>query len=555
MKRACRLGNLFATGLLSAAMLLATGASAQTTRADAEKDPVLKAMLDELDRSMAHLQLPGFEKPYFIEYRVEDVQDFETRASYGAAEGSQRSHARVARISVRVGDYKTDNSGPRGDGALQLATIDDDPIAMRSALWTGTDQAYKAALAAYAQKQAELKQVQTPPQADDFSKEKPIISLAKPLKLSVDEDTWNDRVMHDSGIYRTDPSISATQHDIQYSTASFHARVTTTWIVSSEGAIVRKTSSNYSESFGVGTQADDGMRLDRSYGTSGVALTDLDNSEAFHKRVVTLISSLNDLRKAPLVEEEYHGPVLLSADASADTLHSLLAAGVTATRPKLGTEARTNGPFASSYHARILPEFLTVIDDPALKTWDGKDLVGSYSVDDEAVPAQTVKLVADGHLENYLIGRTPVRDFPESNGHARAGIAGPPRPVIGVLKVTALQGLTDEELNQKLLGIAKDRGLKSVYYVETLGAEATPRLLYRIDLDGKRTLVRGAVLDDLDQRALRSGVEAAGKNLWVANYATEIPETVLAPALLFSDVTVKRANETNDKLPYYPPPD
>ena len=555
MKRACRLGNLFATGLLSAAMLLATGAFAQTTRADAEKDPVLKAMLDELDRSMAHLQLPGFEKPYFIEYRVEDVQDFETRASYGAAEGSQRSHARVARISVRVGDYKTDNSGPRGDGALQLATIDDDPIAMRSALWTGTDQAYKAALAAYAQKQAELKQVQTPPQADDFSKEKPIISLAKPLKLSVDEDTWNDRVMHDSGIYRTDPSISATQHDIQYSTASFHARVTTTWIVSSEGAIVRKTSSNYSESFGVGTQADDGMRLDRSYGTSGVALTDLDNSEAFHKRVVTLISSLNDLRKAPLVEEEYHGPVLLSADASADTLHSLLAAGVTATRPKLGTEARTNGPFASSYHARILPEFLTVIDDPALKTWDGKDLVGSYSVDDEAVPAQTVKLVADGHLENYLIGRTPVRDFPESNGHARAGVAGPPRPVIGVLKVTALQGLTDEELNQKLLGIAKDRGLKSVYYVETLGAEATPRLLYRIDLDGKRTLVRGAVLDDLDQRALRSGVEAAGKNLWVANYATEIPETVLAPALLFSDVTVKRANETNDKLPYYPPPD
>ena len=94
-----------------------------------------------------------------------------------------------------------------------------------------------------------------------------------------------------------------------------------------------------------------------------------------------------------------------------------------------------------------------------------------------------------------------------------------------------------------------------MYYVETLGAEATPRLLYRLDLDGKRTLVRGAVLDDLDQRALRSGVEAAGKNLWVANYSTEIPETVLAPALLFSDVTIKRANETNDKLPYYPPPD
>jgi TldD protein len=555
MKCPRRMVSLITAGLLSAAILVPHSVTAQTTRADAEKDPVLKAMLDELDRSMAHLQLPGFEKPYFIEYRIEDVQDFETRASYGAGDGSQHSHARIARISVRVGDYKTDNSGPRGDGALQLTTVDDDLIAMRSSLWSGTDQAYKAALAAYAQKQAELKQVQTPPQADDFSKQKPIISLAVPLKLSVDEKAWEARVAHDSGIYRTDPAVSATQRDIQYSTAAFHGRVTTTWIVSSEGAIVRKSASSYSESFGVGTQADDGMRLDRSYGTSGVAVSDLDSAGEFKKHVLTLISSLNDLRKAPVVEEEYHGPVLFSADASADTLHLLLASGVTATRPKLGTEARTNGPFASSYHARILPEFLTVIDDPALKTWEGKYLVGSYSVDDEAVPAQTVKLVSDGHLENYLIGRTPVRDFPESNGHARAGVTGPPRPVIGVLKVTAQQGLTDEELNQKLLGIAKDRGLKSVYYVETLGAEATPRLLYRIDLDGKRTLVRGAVLDDLDHRALRSGVEAAGKNLWVANYATEIPETVLAPALLFSDVTVKRANETNDKLPYYPPPE
>ncbi len=560
MKLAHSLSNFVAAGLLSFSVLASQNASAQAMRANegranAEKDPVLKAMLEELDRSMAHLQLPGFEKPYFIEYRVEDVQDFETRASFGATEGSQRSHARVARISVRVGDYKTDNSGSRGDGALQLTSIDDDPIALRSALWSGTDQAYKSALAAYAQKQAELKQVQTQPQANDFSKAEPIVSLVEPLKLSVDETAWAERVARDSGIYRNDAAVSSTQHQVQYSTTAFHARVATTWIVSSEGAIVRKSTGSYSESFGVGTQADDGMHLDRSYATSGIALSDLDSPEEFHKRAVALIASLGDLRKAPIVEEEYHGPVLLSADAGADTLHALLAAGVTATRPKLGTEARTNGPFASSFHARIMPEFLTVVDDPALKTWQGKDLVGSYSVDDEAVPAQTVKLVSDGLLENYLIGRTPVRDFPESNGHARAGIAGPAHPVIGVMKVTAQQGLSEDELNRKLLDLAKDRGLKSVYYVDTLGAENTPRLLYRVDLEGKRTLVRGAVLDDLDQRALRSGVIAAGQNLWVANYATEIPETVLAPALLFDDVTVKRANETNDKLPYYPPPE
>jgi TldD protein len=54
--------------------------------------------------------------------------------------------------------------------------------------------------------------------------------------------------------------------------------------------------------------------------------------------------------------------------------------------------------------------------------------LGAYDVDDEGVPAQAVKLVVAGRLENYLIGREPVRDFPQSNGHGRAGITEPPRP-------------------------------------------------------------------------------------------------------------------------------
>ena len=87
----------------------------------------------ELDRSMTRSSTPGFEKPFFIEYRIEDVTGFETRAEFGAtgfcntATSAHRSH------HVRVGDYKTDNSGPRGDGALQLTALDDDPIALRSA--------------------------------------------------------------------------------------------------------------------------------------------------------------------------------------------------------------------------------------------------------------------------------------------------------------------------------------------------------------------------------------------------------------------------------------
>jgi len=547
--------------LLAACLSAPSFAAAQQTRADAEKDPVLKAMLQELDRSKSELQLKDFAKPFFIQYRIEEVDDFETKAEYGASEGSQHSHERVARVTVRIGDYKTDSSvsGGRRDSELQLVGLDGDPIAVRSALWSATDQAYKSALSAYAQKQAALKEVQTAPQADDFSQEKPIVSLAEPLQLTLDEAAWEERIARASGLYRTDASVKAGQRDVEYSMARFEARVTTTWLVTSEGTIVRKPAAEYQEVIAVGTQAADGMRLNRSYSSVGASLNDLDAPEAFEKRAVGLIASLTDLRQAPLVEEEYHGPVLLSSDAAADTLRGLLATAVTATRPKLGTEARTLGPFASSFHARVLPEFMDVVDDPGLTSLNGKGLVGAYGVDDEGVPAQAVKLVADGRLESYLIGREPVRDFPQSNGHGRAGITGAPKPAIGVLKVTAKNGLPDDELNRKFLDLAKDRDLKSVYYVETLGGELTPRLLYRVTPDGtpagKRELVRGAKLSDLDQRALRSNVEAAGKDMYVANYYGDPPQTVLAPALLMDDVTIRRANEKNEKLPFYPPPE
>jgi predicted Zn-dependent protease len=541
--------------LLIPCLSVSAQAPAGPTRADAEKDPVLKAMLTELDRSKSELQLKDFAKPFFIQYRIEEIDNLEIKAEFGAISESQRSNGRVARVTVRVGDNKTESSGGRVDGAVEMVALEDDPIAVRSALWTGTDQAYKTALAAYAQKQAALKQVQTPPQANDFSHETPVISLAEPLKLNVDQAAWEAQVARDTGLYRSDATVKDSRREVHYSSGIFTARVTTTRLVNSEGTIVRKSAGYYQESIAVGAQAADGMRLDRSYSTSGTALADLDSPEVFQKHAVGLIASLSDLRKAPLVEEEYHGPLLLSSDAGADTLCSLLCNSLIATRPKLGTEARTNGPFASSYHARVLPDSFDVVDDPGLKSFGGKGLVGAYDVDDEGVPAQAVKLVAAGKLENYLIGREPVRDFPQSNGHGRAGFTGPSAPVVGVLQVTAKDGLTDEELSRKLLDLAKDRGLKDVYYVATMGPNQTPRLLYRVSPDGKRELVRGATLDDLDQRALRSSVVAAGKDLWVANYLGDVPETVLAPALLFDDVTIRRANEKNDKLPFYPPPE
>jgi hypothetical protein len=108
-------------------------------------------------------------------------------------------------------------------------------------------------------------------------------------------------------------------------------------------------------------------------------------------------------------------------------------------------------------------------------------------------------------------------------------------------------------MNARLLAMAKDQD-RDVYAVETLGGELAPRVLYLVHPDGKRELVRGAVFDELDNRSLRSDILAAGSDDYVSNSLGTVPSTTIAPSLLFGDIAVKRANEEQQKLPYYAPP-
>jgi TldD protein len=201
----------------------------------------------------------------------------------------------------------------------------------------------------------------------------------------------------------------------------------------------------------------------------------------------------------------------------------------------------------------VLPPFLSVVDDPTLRSFEGHALLGAYKVDDEGVPAEPVDIVEHGKLIKYLIGREPVKDFPDSNGHGRAALGQAAHSHAGVLFIKSAEPLSAQAMRMKLLTYAKQQG-RDVYEVETLGAELSPRLLYRISPDGKRTLVRGAIFDELDQRAVRSGIVAAGGKPYVAQTIGPIPETTIAPEILFADITVKRASEEQQKLPYYPPP-
>jgi TldD protein len=296
------------------------------------------------------------------------------------------------------------------------------------------------------------------------------------------------------------------------------------------------------------------MELARENGTTAATAKELASWPEFHKLVIDDLKSLEALRKAPVVStEDYHGPVLFSSDAAADVMNTLFIPNIQASRPEMGTTARTQGAYTSSLHARVLPEFLSATDDPLTTTFAGHTLLGAYSVDDEGVPAQAVDVVQDGKLESYLIGRTPIRDFPRSNGHGRAAGGQPPHSHAGVMIFKSKTPLSAGQMNARLLSMAKEQG-RDVYQVETLGGALAPRLLYLVHPDGTRQLVRGAVFDELDNRSLRSDIIAAGSDEHVANSLGPTPSTTIAPSLLFDDIGVKRAAEEQQKLPYYAPP-
>jgi len=514
----------------------------------AKGDPVLAALLVEMERSKSQLKMDQLQTPYYIEYRVSDIEDFTTEAAFGATREDQKVHVRLLRVTVRLGDYKQDSYYGQGIGGNALLPLDNDPIALRHQIWLATDEAYKSAGEALTQKQSALKQFNGEEHpVDDFAKSVPVQLVEPTIALSVNHDDWKQTLESATELYRQYP-------DIQSVTASARFTVVNEYLLNTEGTVTRNGRAIYSVQVSAATQAPDGMRLGRTPAWTVAKLSELPTREKLLHDTKEALNTLVALRKAPIVEEEYRGPVLFSPDAADDVVASLIGGNVLGRKPQLGAPNRTTGTFATSYKSRILPPFIDVVDDPTLKEFGGKSLTGSYEVDSEGVKSAPVDIIEKGVLTNYLVGRTPIRDFPESNGHGRAAPAAPPGPNVGVLLIKSSEAQTPDALKKRVQEMVSNQDKPYGYRVETMAGTA-PRLLYRVYAkDGHEELVRGAVFSELDVRALRSDLSAAGNDPLVSNRTGGIPSTVIAPSLLFDELQVKRADTSKDKLPYYPAP-
>lgn len=173
-------GRVFALLTIFAATL--GGAIASRAQSSNDNDHTLQAMRDEMARSKTRLelQIPGTpqpQRPYYVEYRLLDLDVREIVAEFGALVSSTRMRSRFMDVEARIGDYKLDSSnfisddGFRGFiGPTGSVGIDRDYNSLRQDLWIATDQAFKEAVDTYSRKQAYLSSLARPSDIDDFSK-------------------------------------------------------------------------------------------------------------------------------------------------------------------------------------------------------------------------------------------------------------------------------------------------------------------------------------------------------------------------------------------------
>jgi predicted Zn-dependent protease len=580
-------------------VLLMTGAAGADAGADSLAKPadapgvtalrinpasVRKAMEDELARSMKDLHMGDDEPhPYFIAYTISDMDQATTSATLGAVTAAHAYRGRLLRTEIRVGDANFDNTNFEGGANVEAIPIEDDYAALRREIWLRSDESYKNAVETLARKRSAAAGQASADEDDgvgDFSPQTAAHVEVPFTASTADPGELRETVRKLSLILASFPEIYGSH--VTGTNAIVRRRLAT-----SEGSWVDDNQRTLRIDVVADTQADDGMKLRSFVPFSAVDMAGLPPIAEMEKAVRAMAKELVAARQAPIATSGA-GAVLFEGPAAAQIVKILLGDQLGGTPPPKTASAGSDdggqqSVLAGKLEQRVAAPILSLVDDPLLAAAPGKAAVfGSYRVDDEGVAAQRVSLIEKGVLKSLLMSRTPRKEITRSNGHGRAPRFAGVRAHVGTLVLTGAKGQKRAEMIAALDKIAKGGGV-TTYIVRLLddgsipGGEADdlaalfsfgggshgpppirPLIVYRV-AHGKETLVRGVTLENLLPRSFKE-IAATGNEPVVYNYQdggggfSGVPSTIIAPALLFPDVDIRRQPGKHRKPPVYPSP-
>ena len=566
--------------LFVAATLVAVPAA--KTAPPQEKDVLLDALVAELQRNKAGLKGEKDAPLYYLSYRVADGETWSQSASFGALEGTKISPGRLAGksrildVSVRMGSRQLDNTHKVrggsgwfefdfGSGGRPLP-IDDDDGSLRVAIWKATDDSYREAAKAILKVKANVAvKAEEEDKAADFSDDKPntrVEPKAAPLSSQLDKSEWPERLKRLSAAFKTHPNILR-------SSVSLQAASLTSYFVDSDGAKIREPRFFARLAVWGSVRAEDGMELDFFDDAEATSLEALPTEAEFQKRVDRVVERLEALRKAPAIEP-YAGPAIITHRAAGVFFHEIFGHRIEGHRQKDADEGHT---FTKRVGLKVVPDFISVTDDPTRRNFGDVPLNGFYLFDEEGQPAQKVNLVENGVLRAFLMGRSPIAGFPRSNGHGRAMQGLRPVSRQGNLLVDSNRKMPFNELRSKLIEEVKARGKPYGLLFEEISGGFTntrtgglpqafkvlPQVVYRVYPDGRPDeLVRGVDLVGTPlasfERIIATGDDFRVFNGFCGAESGWVPVSAVAPSILISDIEVERKAKGHERGPLLPPP-
>jgi TldD protein len=546
------------------------GSPAQATQpAQAAPSPILGAVQQELDREMAVI---GKSDPpaYFLSYTVTDSQRSEVTGSNGALLSSQEQRSRWLEGQVRVGSYQLDNThrvgndGPGFPGSFgEPVPIDDDPAVLKRAMWRETESQYRAAAEAFIKvKTGKDVQVQTLEQgAPDFSQEKPQVFSGARASYTLDRHPWEDKVRLYTHSFRSSALILN-------SIVTFSAQAQNQYHVTSEGTKLQFGQVRYRLELFIQGKAPDGMDLERYYNFDWTDPALAPDDKAVLAQCGVLQKELEALTKAPLADP-YAGPAMLTGRAAAVFFHEVFGHRDEGFRQKDINEGQT---FADKVGQLLLPNFISIVDDPTAAKLGSTVLLGNYPFDDEGIAAQRVTLVDHGVLRNFEMSRQPLNGFPLSNGHGRRQVGLPPESRQGNLIVESSNKVTNARLRQMLIDEIKHQNKPYGLFFDDISGGFTftgraqpqafhvePLVVYRVYADGRPDeLVRGVSIVGTPlvslQKIMATGDTTEVFNGYCGAESGSVPVAAAAPPLLVSEMEVEKKQTSTDRPPILPPP-
>jgi TldD protein len=531
----------------------------------APDDLLLTTMEKELHRGQSELakQDPA---PYFVSYNVTDGESLVILSAQGGILTSTRTRHRAADVSMRIGAPALDNTHDQerfsGITSGQLPQRDD-PDAIARVLWRLTYEQYRKASQAYTNvKTKTAVRAKDEDDSPDFSQEKPSTYIDKtPSTAFPEQKAWEELARRYSASFRHYPQV-------EESRVLLYAAKNRSYLVSTEGTKIVTADAIFRIMIQGETRADDGMQLMRVETFQFSDPAKFPSEAKVAASVQKMANDLSALRAAPLAEP-YSGPALLSGRATAVFFHEVLGHRVEGQRQRGRDEGQT---FTKKVNERIMPEFLSVADDPTLHTMAGVELSGFYRYDDEGIPAARVEVVKDGILKNFLMGRLPVKNFSNSNGHGRAQSGLMPVGRQGNLIVTSSKTIPDAQLRSRFIEEIKKQGKPYGLYFEDIQGGFTltsrdlpqafqvlPVMVWRVYADGRPDeLVRGVDIVGTPLTVLKQ-VAATGDSTSVFNgicgaESGSVPVSAAAPAMLFSEMEVQKRKYGDTRPPILPPP-